>query len=380
MNRLSALLLLAPLTVGCDTNFTQYFASEDQKNSMEQSLIEAQYEYDQGNYDEALSVALDVYNENPSSEEASLRLGYIYLSKAGLDAFNLASGLIDQGKSEDGEDKTASLFTSIADVIGVNLTEVTALSSNTTTSDTTGVTVYNPSTVTDARSSASAIVGNLNEAVSYLCPFVDDSAKLLDGDALYDERHDATNCPPTEYARELSGKANFAFALAHLGEAITFYSVLFYTDEGELKPNLERHVEGISSLTGDPTAYLTELTELETTIDAFFPSGTDADGSMINQVFNNLEVTNRSFSAIAGLPASVTKSITDAITDLRTKTDELSSASANTAAMKKSFTKGIAKSLATQINSSSATGQDLIDICEKFDSISEGAPSPDSCP
>lgn len=379
MLRMAPFFLLVPLTTSCDSNITQYLATEDEKNSMEQLIMESQYEYDQGNFDDALEVAQKAYNRNPASEEANIQLGYIYLAKGGLDIFSLASGLIEESESSAGGDSTANLFATIGSVIGLTDTEIQLLTSGESTlSD---ITVYNPSTVEEARNAGSSIVDNLNNSIQYLCPFVDESAKLLDDGSLTDSRHDATNCPPSEQTRTLSAKSNFGFALAHLGEAVAFYSVLFYADEGQEVSNLQRQVNAIGATASTNTAqYISDLQSLTTTIDAVFPTDTDADGSMLNAVFNNLEVTSRSFAAVAGLPSDVTSSVTSAITNVKSKTSEVSSATSNSSAMKESFTKDIAKTLTTQINSSTATGSDLESICDSFTEITEGATKPSKCP
>ncbi|SMF66826.1 hypothetical protein [Pseudobacteriovorax antillogorgiicola] len=380
MNRLLTLASCSFLISACDTNFTQYLATTDQQESIEQQLIEAQYEYDKGNYDDALSAALDALAVNPNDEESSVTVGYIYLSKAGLDAFSLASRLIDNGESNQNTDnKTASLFSTIADVIGVTNTELQTLT--TETQEVAGVSIYIPDTAGNVRETEeSQIVANFNNAIEYICPFVDESAKLLDGDDANDERHNETNCPPTAYERNFKGKANFALALAHLGEAITFYSVLFYTDADQTNPNIERAVEGIGDSTNNASAYLTQIDALSTAIDGIFPTGTD--DSMINAVFNNLEVTSRAFGAIAGLPDDVTKSITDAITDVKEKASTISGANANATAMKQKLTNDLSKKLARQIESLPAGSAEIDDICTQFEEITDGDSSvrtPDEC-
>ena len=55
-------------------------------------------------------------------------MSYIYLSKAGLDGFRLANKLISNDETDSGNDnRTASLFNTIADVIGVDNNEIDLL-------------------------------------------------------------------------------------------------------------------------------------------------------------------------------------------------------------------------------------------------------------
>ena len=181
MKKSLPLLILTFLLGGCDFSLTQYLATEEQKSTIEQLLLESEYEYDKGNYDDALSVAMEAYNINPDNEETSVQIGYIYLSKSGLDGFNLAEKLIEDNKENEGAgntNKTASLFSNIAEVIGVDETEIELLSSGTQTSSGTGIIIYQPETASTARTSGSSIISNINLAIQYFCPFVSEESKL----------------------------------------------------------------------------------------------------------------------------------------------------------------------------------------------------------
>ena len=148
--------------------------------------------------------------------------------------------------------------------------------------------------------------------------------------------------------------------------------MLFYTDEGESEPNLERAVGALDGQTADPATYTTEISALAGVVDAVFPTDeTTAPDSMISGVFNNLEVTNRSFAAISGLPDEVTSAISEAIDDIRSVTQEVQGRNANAAAIRQRLTRDLSRRVSEQIESlpESATEEQVDAICEQFEAI-----------
>ena len=55
MRKHLALISICGALAACDTNFTQFMATTDQNGSIEQRLVEARYDYDKGNFDDAIS-------------------------------------------------------------------------------------------------------------------------------------------------------------------------------------------------------------------------------------------------------------------------------------------------------------------------------------
>src|SRR5690606_37195172 len=98
--------------------------------------------------------------------------------------------------------------------------------------------VFYPMSMTDARAAAAEqgmkILSAANSAIQFVCPFVDDAVRI-EGDP----RHSADQCPPTENPRLSRSKSHFIWAFAHLAEALAYYSVLLYQEEGNEKANIE---------------------------------------------------------------------------------------------------------------------------------------------
>lgn len=372
------ILSMTALTLGiASCNANALLTTEKQKKAIDQLLAEAQYDYDKGDFDGALEKAEEALAIDENYEATNVQLSYIFLAKSGIDIFNFAKKIVDQEKSE-GSDKASQLFTTLSAVVGIDSTELSYLTTDQTRS-LAGVDVNLPKSADEARSSQSEVVTNINRALSYLCPFVNDEAKLLgEGESsLSDERH--SDCEATGEPRAQSGSANFAWGLGHLGEALAFYSVLFFQEDGQTDSNLERGVAGLSQI-NNPTEYAQQITALDDTIDAIFPTDPQASAnSMLNAMFNNLEATNRGFGA-AGAPDGFTKSISKAIEDIKSKAEQLNSSVANSKALKSKLTKGLSKKLSQQIEeqSASASDEEIAEMCEAFENINEGAAQPPS--
>lgn len=367
-------LLMVIGVTGCDTSITQLLVTEDQKDSVEQLLVESKYAFDKGNYDDALSAALKAYGINPNDEETAISLGNIYLAKGGLDGLTLAKRLMENqvdASSNPDADNTSLLFDTISGIVGINETEMLNIAD---IDESTGVTLYFPNTATEARASASETIQNINLAISYLCPFVDDSAKTTVNSTIVDSRHD---CQGTTSVRNSPSRAHLTFALAHLAEAMAFYSVLFFKSEGEEIPNIERLADSLSTQTSDPVAYANGILSLANAVTQIFPEGANATDSMLSAMFDDIEATNRSLSAIAGLPAEFTDSITNAVSNVREDLNENSTPAENSNAMKQSLTIKMTNKLFAQIESlgDAATPG----ICNNYRSITVSGVEPANC-
>jgi len=389
MQRIALALGSAWLLTACGSNnFNAFFTSQEQKKAQDQLRIQAQYEYDQGNNDKALDITNDILKLNPYEEKTLVLRSYAYLSKAGLDAFSLSKNLIDQADNKDSTtssgDATSDNLNALASVIGLSTADFDELGAKDTT---TGTTIYLPKSRTEAREALSAIVDNIGRAVETLCPIIQAGAPK---DATKDPRHDCVSSP-----LELQGRAqsHFAWALAHLGEAIAFYSVVLY-DDGEIgtdgKPlgaNLQR-VSAKLNPSGDIGKFLTDLQVLTNAINKIFPTdNADAADSMLNTMFNNLKVTSLAFSAMGGVPDSVTASIDESITNLEAKVSKVSSttdsgatsdAAKQNAAIRNALTTTVAADLDKKI--SQLDGTQKQQACDLFKSInSDPSKKPTGC-
>ena len=350
--RLRDTFVLFLLLTSCnESSINEIFVTSKQENSIDSLLEQAQYEYDRGNFSKALSFAEKAYNKNPNNEASAVLLGHVYLAQAGLDTFSLAQNLISEGTSTASGDKTSNFFINTASAIGVSDEDLAALS---TGSFGDSSLIYIPKTATDARNSESEVVVSLNKAISVLCPFIPEDVKLLSSE-LSDERHSATNCAPSSFDTQQTGQSIFAFALAHLGEAIVFYNVIFKTDEGNTSSNIEQEIANLSNLTSDPTAYATSITQ----ISQVFSTSED---SMIDAMLLDLEATNQALSE-AGVPSRVTNSVTKALTNVK----EQVNGATNSDKLKQSLTSKVKEDLAEQITEVGAT--EGSDICESYKQI-----------
>ncbi|HET9241366.1 MAG TPA: hypothetical protein VFO10_29135 [Oligoflexus sp.] len=390
MQRIATLMGSAWLLTACGgTNFNAFFTSEEQKKAQDQLRIEAQYEYDQGNNDKALEITGQILKMNPYEEKTLILRSYAFLSKAGLDAFSLSKNLIDQADNKDTSsttgDKTSDNLNQLADVIGLSDADFDELGTKNTSTLTT---LYYPKTRAAARESLSEIISNIGNAVDTLCPIIQAGAPK---DSTKDPRHECEASP-----LELQGRAqsHFAWALAHLGEAIAFYSVVLYDDgtvgaDGKpLGANLQR-VSASLNPNGDVNTFLTELTALTNAINAIFPTGDAAAAdSMLNAMFNDMKVTSLSFAAMGGVPDSVTKSIDESITNLEAKIAKISSstdsgatsdAAKQNAAVRNALTTQMADQLNTKITA--LPPEQKTQACELYKSInSDPAKRPTGCP
>jgi hypothetical protein len=390
MQRIALALGSAWLLTACgSTNFNSFFTTDEQKKAQDQLRIQAQYEYDQGNNDKALEITDEILKLNPYEEKTLILRSYAFLSKAGLDAFSLSKNLIDQADNKDSSnttgDATSDNLNQLASVIGLSKDDFDELG---TADDTTGTTIYIPKSRTEARASLSEIISNIGRAVEALCPIIQAGAPK---DSTKDPRHDCETSP-----MELQGRAqsHFAWALAHLGEAIAFYTVVLY-DDGTLgadgKPlgaNLQR-VSSSLNPKGDVGKFLTDLTALTNAINKIFPTGDAAAAdSMLNAMFNNMKITSLSFAAMGGVPDSVTKSIDDSIVNLEAKIAKISSstdsgassdAAKQNAAVRNALTTQMADQLDNKIGELPQDKQKQ--ACDLYKSInSDPAKKPAACP
>jgi hypothetical protein len=390
MQRIALALGSAWLLTACGgSNFNAFFTSEEQEKAQDQLRIQAQYEYDQGNNDKALQITDEILKVNPYEEKTLILRSYAFLSKAGLDAFSLSKNLMDQADNKDTSnttgDATSDNLNQLAGVIGLSETDFNELG---TINNSTPTTLYYPKTRTEARASLSEIVLNIGAAVETLCPIIQAGAPK---DATKDPRH---NCEASPLELQGRAQSHFAWALAHLGEAIAFYSVVLYDDgtvgaDGKpLGANLQR-VSSSLDPKGDVTVFLRDLTALTNAINAIFPTrDAAAADSMLNAMFNDMKITSLSFAAMGGVPDSVTKSINDSIANLEAKIAKISSSTdsgANSDAAKQNAAvrNALTTQMADQLDNKIATlpAEQKTQACDLYKSInSDPAKKPAGCP
>ncbi|RYZ53049.1 MAG: hypothetical protein EOP07_18515, partial [Proteobacteria bacterium] len=223
--RPSKLLLalgLVSMTTACGSfNLNEILASKAEKDSFDQLVQEAQYEYDKGRYDNALRLSEKALVLNPNSEAPTILKSYVYLSKAGLDAIHISKTLIEANEKEKDTttvatdttktgDTTADNFNTLKTVLNLSEADYTAMSSGVENIGIPALPVYLPLSAGNARLGTSESLAYMNDAVETLCPLILANANPEDDK---DSRHD---CAKNAFASEQKGRANFGWALAHL--------------------------------------------------------------------------------------------------------------------------------------------------------------------
>lgn len=388
MQRIALVLGTTLLLTACgDSNFNAFFATQKQKDAQDQLLVEAQLAYDEGDNDKALELTQKILKNNPYEEKTLILRSYAYLGRAGLDAFSLSKKMIEQTdkNKESGTTDSSATLSSLAAVLGIDKTQVGLLGSLNTDA---GVDVYYPKSRTEARKAASFIMENVRLAVSSVCPVIQlDTSK----DATIDPAH---GCTLTPFEIQGRAMAHFAWALAHLSEAVAFFSVVLYDDGATdtagkaLGPNIQRVPAKLNP--SDVTAFLGGLEALTGAINSIFPTQpAAAEDSMLNGMFSDLEFTSKAFSEMGGVPESVTKSIDDVIDNLRSQISKISTttdsgatseAAKQNAAVRNELTKTLAADLDKKIEAANLTPTETAKACLLFKSInSDPTKTPNSC-
>jgi hypothetical protein len=372
-----SLIALSLLLSRCSesTNVNQLFVSDGQKESFTYLMEEAQMSYDQGEFSDALGYATKAYKINPESESASVLLGYIYLSVAGIDTFQLASNLMasDDEKSDSttliAEKKDASdALTKLAGIIGISddelasltVTEVDGVSGTSDSDIFEGMDIVFPLSAVEAREGEVEALVNLAKSLNMVCSWVDDEVKVtVENDKSVDDpRHVAESCTQSEHPRYLTSKAHYLWALSHLSEAIVFNTVISTN-----MPNLLARAEAISSRTSiDPQTYVDSVIELADVTNTLLPTDPEISAdSMLTGLFNDLEAVTLGFAALPGIPEKMTKPVSDALEKLREQAGAIEAAGTtdldpNAGALRDQLTKKFAAKLKTQIEEREENG------------------------
>lgn len=364
------------------------FVSQKEKDATDTLLHEAQYHYDQGEFEKGRELAAKVYDNNPNSERAATLLAYIHLGLAGVDVFDLASNLIDMGTTKtttpgqtSSSSKSASeTLNELAAIIGMSQDEFLGLTQGgapvaTEISAFQSLPIYDPKSAGDARALGFGVVDNINKAIAYICPFVNETAKVA-----AEPRDQCTHTENTELSS--NAKVHFIWSFAHLTEAVAFNTVVLYRQAGS-DPNLMLRANALNSLQNNVASYATAALELASNVDEVLPVTDNA--SMLTAIFNDFEATINGFDAIVGLPDKMRSQIEKAFTGLKEQRDKLSSISdvtqKNNTAMKQQLTKQAKTKMQEQIkqmnDKGQLTGEDKTKICDAYKQIT-GIPTTDA--
>ncbi len=365
MRNLLIAVVLPFVLMACSegTNINQLFVNKEQKEAADYSYERAQYFFDRGEYDKAKEYAEKVFAINEENEEAAVLLSYIYLGLARVDIFDLADNLIDQSKGESAptteENKSAvAALDKLSGVIGLENEDRQAMADADNVVVVDGRTVKGKSTnplfndldvtlpkeASDAREANSKLLLNLNHAIETICPFINDSAKILKSATRSDEdaRHSASKCVPSNGPRRLGAKTHFVWAFSHLTEAIAFNSLM-----SELIEVLNKRGAAISQNNGKATVnaqqYVDGLIEIVDLVNVMLPTDpVQSANSMLITTFNDLETASLGFGEIAGIPDDITKSINESLAKLKSSSQAVGgNQNGNAAALKDQLLGGL---------------------------------------
>ena len=392
------LVVSAFLLTSCGAaNINKLFGSED--NSYAALLRSAQYAYDEGDFSLAEELANKAYQGAHNNGDAGVLLGSIYLSKAGIDVFQLvgklstlsssSSGNSSSGacKSSSGTTQSAGSVLSELSCLLLNLSEAdkNALGSNQEFAGLKAIdipSVYIPNDVTTELREKVSILGALDKGIRALCPFINRAAVLS---MSADPRHsDSSICPDRTTTSFNSAKAHISFAMLHLVEALVFQQGVLI-DGVTTAENSRTGVQGITtkmssintSTPGGISTLAAASFDLATVVGKVYD--TDNPNSQIALALNGLIMVSQAFE-VAGVPPSVTSVITGQLTKLKQTASVLSGANDSekqSKALSGQITQAYAKQLATKIESTCPTASTCSDadeqkLCAGFNQLSQG--------
>jgi hypothetical protein len=400
--------MLLPLTClwlnSCGSaNVNKLFGTEDESYS---SLLQrAQFAYDDGEFSRAEELANKAYGRAQNNGDAGVLLGNIYLSKAGIDIFQLvgklstlssssssSSSTTSTCKSSSGTTQSASSVLTQMSCLLLSLSEADKDALGTTVTSYKGLaaigvpSVYIPNEVNDDLRSKVGVLGALDKGIRALCPFIDRTKVLASS---IDERHKSTSiCPDRTSTSFSSPKAHISFALLHLVEALVFQQGVLIDGvaSGETRTGVQTISTKMSSVNTSSTQGIVNLAlaaaDFATVIGKVFDTGNSK--SQIALALNGLIMVSQSFEA-AGVPSSVTSVITTQLTNLQKTASALpgtgSSSTKQTQALSGQINQAFASSLAKKIEDACPTvatagcADNKASLCAGFTSISQGVES-----
>ncbi len=386
------LILTATALAACGDNFNinQILVTKEQRETVDILTAEAEINYDRGDFGAARSKAEKAYAINPKHEKTAVLLGYIYLSSAGIDAFQLAKSMIKVGdnqraaalQSSSDTGDAAQTLSDLSSVIGISADDIIKLGTipDSAVAAFQSYPVIHPADASIARSqSGVATLEYLGRAIQVICPFVD-PAVLIEGDP----RHARENCPESGKVSNELAKLHFLWAFAHLTDALAFREVLLYRSGEATTPHIQLRAEAVKTGATDVATYLNMVTELNADILAIFdPANAD---SQLNAVLNGLRAASAALSALPGIPDSLRAGITEAVSSIENAAPEGVANGAGDA-LKGQLTTEISGNLSTKIDELAASqpgefAANQTEICALFDSISAAQVQnrPANCP
>ena len=360
------------LTASCTANSPNSLFLTDEDLSSNEKLSEAKYLFDKGEYTEAETMAKEVYESNINKENAAILLSYIKLSQAGFDPFTLSKNIMSSSEEDDSintETGTSDGLLSMSKIL--NLVDSDYESMSTSEEPLGSYTVYIPDNDLDSiRANPQLAIYHLNEAISYMCPYITEDVKL-NSDTEQDSRHTATSCDEDTAITTIKG--HFAWSLAHLAEALVFYSVTMYSEDGA-NPNITKFSTEIADLS--TAEFVSSISTLSNIVDSIFP---DSNESMSAALFNDLETVNSTIAYIGSqLPSSISNGllkVTASIDTVQSVNSEISASSE----IKNALTKKLSEKLAKEVEDQNLSGTDLTTACEALEAINSEITLPDSC-
>lgn len=286
-----------------DTNLNQLFTPDEKTNTIHDYLEEAEAEYDAGNFDAALALAQKAYDKNKNNERSAVLLSYVYLSRGGIDTIQIAESLIDQTSKDNtvpsscddsDDDKAVKALCQLKEVMGITDEDIRAM-------ENADGSVKSAPEVREAGNIK--VINDINKAIEILCPF---TAEKEETDT--DTRHECTASPSKN---ELSAKAHFAWALAHLAEGVAFYAAI----SDQLSGDIATEITDAGSATST-------LKKVNGALDTVLP--TNSESSLLNGVITNLEAAAWGLSE-TGVPDNIKSKIQEASSQISSKATSTSS-------------------------------------------------------
>ncbi|NRA43446.1 MAG: tetratricopeptide repeat protein [Oligoflexales bacterium] len=399
-----------------DTNILGLTVPSGHLQAYDAQVAIGQAYYHQGDFDAALEHAELAVGLNPDSEAAAVLLGYVYLAKAGITIFGLASKLNEDeepteeeleegeedeteveeeveednsgdegddsaGDEENTEDEKGSgagdALAGLDGIIGLSPAEFNLM--GTVNNDVPSLPVIEPACAGIARQAVEKLV-YMNKAVSTICRFVDVEARLPE-----DARH---RCKSAKN-RTRRAESHILWAFAHLTEAIAFYSVMNYNTTGRSKSNLELRVQQLESINfeslADLSGLITAIESLAVTIDRVlqitgFCSPEHPETQLIAMI-NDLMSVSFAFSRLPGLPKKMTESINksiEKIRQIRETTSGFEGTQEQARAAKGDLTKKMTEVIGgaiSKVNPNDFSEDQASEVCASFDIIKGGGES-----
>lgn len=357
------------MACGGKVNPNSVFITSHDKKRVDVLLQRAEIEYDRGNYSAAEVHALEAYNINRNNKDAALQLANIRVGQAKLSlldiAGKIAKGLkVDNGKASNTQAlDVLGVLADIADITDAEYALLGTLRDNTDPSiaffvDLNVIEPFPPGSHTDATSPRYKVepLRKLGESIALLCPFVPTS--VTDG-----------STDPRDICAKVEGSTSinqpqvlFAFAMAHLFEAVFFNAVLEYSNKVQStttassavsNSNLFKRVKALQSLqftVANAAVYAPAVREVVRNISSIFNSG--SSGSMLTATMIDLRLTVQSLSSIVGFPTDLLAKIKDVQTTINAAVAKAGQSTADLTSQTKALNDQLSATVISKLNES----------------------------